>query len=148
VLHIATHGETDEIEPGRSRLWLACDAPGEPATQLTAHDVAALKLRAAQVTLSACETGLGRLERGEGVVGLSRAFLAAGAQSLVVSLWRVNDASTAALMSDFYREVLAKGTRRDEGLARAKRRLLAEEATRSPFYWAPFVLLGNMGPMR
>jgi CHAT domain-containing protein len=111
-------------------------------------DILNLRLGAELVTLSACETGVGRLERGEGVLGLARAFLAAGARSVVVSLWKVNDRSTALLMERFYRPLLGRGTPREQALAQAKRALLADRRTRSPFYWAPFVLVGASGPVR
>ena len=104
-----------------------------------------LRLAAGLVTLSACETGLGRLENGEGVVGTTRAFMAAGAQSVLVSLWPVNDRSTAELMALFYRRVLRGRAARGMALAAAKRALIASRATRAPFYWAPFVLVGQAG---
>lgn len=147
LLHVATHGIASEADPSCSGLWLAAsDSTAWPAF-LSVGDIHALKLDASLVTLSACETGLGRLERGEGVVGLTRAFLGAGAGSVVVSLWSVNDASTAMLMNAFYRELLVRGAARDVSLARAKRVLLANPETRAPFYWAPFVLVGHSGTL-
>jgi CHAT domain-containing protein/Tfp pilus assembly protein PilF len=145
VVHIATHGEANEAEPGRSGLWLARedDEPGF----LSVEDILHHRLGADLVTLSACETGLGRLERGEGVLGLARAFLAAGSRSVVVSLWKVNDRSTALLMERFYRPLLTRGMPRERALAQAKRALLADAQTRSPFHWAPFVLIGANGPL-
>jgi CHAT domain-containing protein/tetratricopeptide (TPR) repeat protein len=147
LLHIATHGIANESDPSRSGLWMAAaDSAAWPGF-LSVGDIRGLKLSAALVTLSACETGLGRLERGEGVIGLTRAFLGAGAGSVVVSLWSVNDVSTAMLMNAFYRELLANGATRDVALAHAKRALLARPETRSPFHWAPFVLVGGSGPL-
>jgi CHAT domain-containing protein len=108
-------------------------------------DILGLRLSADLVTLSACETGLGRVERGEGVVGLGRAFLAAGAQSVLVSLWKVNDYSTAQLMERFYRRLIKDHASGATALAQAKRALLENVETRSPFYWAPFVLVGSAG---
>jgi CHAT domain-containing protein len=143
VVHIATHGDVDEAEPAHSGLWLAPDSTGGAPGRLEVGDIASLKLAAGLVTLSACETGLGRLENGEGVVGLARAFMLAGAQSVLVSLWPVNDRSTAALMRAFYARALAPGGTRAAALAAAKRELLRSPATRSPFYWAPFVLSGQ-----
>jgi CHAT domain-containing protein/Tfp pilus assembly protein PilF len=145
LIHVATHGVANEIEPERSGLWLAA-APGANGPGfISVSDILALKLGAGLVTLSACETGLGRLERGEGVVGLTRAFLAAGAQSVMVSLWKVNDPSTALLMGRFYRGLLTDGAPGASALAQAKRALLKSAETRSPFYWAPFVLVGSAG---
>lgn len=144
IVHFATHGDVNEAEPERSGLWLAPDPGGGGPSRLEVADVLGLDLHARLVTLSACETGLGRLESGEGVVGLSRAFMAAGARSVMVSLWPVNDRSTADLMSRFYRLALAaRPSRSDVALAAAKRALLANAETRAPFYWAPFVLVGD-----
>jgi CHAT domain-containing protein len=148
VLHVATHGVADESEPARSGLWLAAPNDSAPPAFASLGDIAALSLAAELVTLSACETGVGRLERGEGVMGLTRAFLVAGARSVIVSLWPVNDRSTATLMETFYRQLLAKGRPRDEALAEARRALMKRDETRSPFYWAPFVLVGEAGALR
>jgi CHAT domain-containing protein len=152
LLHLATHGVANENEPGRSGLWLAPDAvpAGTAAVPgfLAVDDIMGLGLRSELVTLSACETGLGRLERGEGVLGLTRAFLVAGARSVVVSLWRVNDRSTALLMDGFYQGLLRRGLAREEALAEAKRTLLSASETRSPYYWAPFVMVGEGGKLR
>lgn len=147
LLHVATHGEANPTEPLRSGLWTS-PAPGDSAPGFVSlADLEGLRLAAGLVTLSACETGLGRLERGEGVVGLTRGFLAAGARSVVVSLWKVNDRSTARLMERFYARLLGKRAARADALAAAKRALLAEPETRSPFHWAPFVLVGESGRM-
>jgi CHAT domain-containing protein/tetratricopeptide (TPR) repeat protein len=146
IVHFATHGYVDAAEPERSGLWLAPASADEPPSRIEVSDIMSLRLQADLVTLSACETGLGRLERGEGVVGLSRGFLAAGARSVVVSLWNVNDRSTAQLMSILYAR-LANRRRLDDALTDAKRALLESPETRSPFYWAPFVLVGASGPI-
>ena len=145
LIHVATHGVANEVEPERSGLWLAAPPGANGPGFVSVSDILALKLGAGLVTLSACETGLGRLERGEGVVGLTRAFLAAGAQSVMMSLWKVNDRSTALLMERFYRGLLKDGAPGAAALAQAKRALLRSAETRSPFYWAPFVLAGSAG---
>jgi CHAT domain-containing protein len=147
VLHIATHGIADDVAPERCGLWLAAESDTTLPEFLSMRDILALKLEAALVTLSACQTGLGRLERGEGVMGLSRAFLAAGARSTIVSLWNVNDRSSALLMRRFYAPLFAGRATRARALADAKRALLANTATRSPFHWAPFVLVGASGEL-
>lgn len=105
-----------------------------------------LRLNADMVTLSACQTGLGKVLAGEGVMGLTRAFLYAGAQSLVVSLWSVNDAATAELMKGFYGNLKA-GMARDEALRQAKLSLMRRPggSWRHPHFWAPFVFVGDSG---
>jgi CHAT domain-containing protein len=148
ILHFATHGDVNEAEPERSGLWLAPDSGSASPSRIEVADVLRLRLAADLVTLSACQTGLGRVERGEGVIGLQRAFLAAGARSALVSLWSVNDRSTATLMDAFYRRALEGREDRATALARAKRAMLAQPETRSPFYWAPFVLVGDPGGAR
>ena len=103
-----------------------------------------LKLNADLVTLSACRTGLGQLLRGEGMIGLTRSFLYAGAESVVVSLWNVNDIATASLMKAFYKN-LQRGLAKDDALRQAKLELLKgqQPAWRHPYYWAAFVLVGD-----
>jgi CHAT domain-containing protein len=103
-----------------------------------------LKLNADLVTLSACRTGLGKLLNGEGMVGLTRAFFYAGAKSVVVSLWNVNDIATASLMKSFYKH-LQQGKSKEVALQLAKLELLkgAQRAWRHPYYWAAFVLVGE-----
>ncbi len=118
-LHFATHGYFDEERPSRSGIVLV---PGPDNSQdgiLQVGEIMHLHLNADLVTLSACQTGLGQVLAGEGVMGMTRAFLYAGAQSVVVSLWNVNDAATAQLMKAFYRE-LSRGVSREEALRKAK----------------------------
>jgi CHAT domain-containing protein len=142
LLHLATHGEASEYEQRQAGLWLAVGEDGEPGW-LSVDDVLGLRLQADLVTLSACQTGLGRVAKGEGVLGLSRAFLVAGAGTVMVSLWRVNDQSTATLMEAFYQGLLNRKQTAPQALAAAKRRMLASSETRAPFHWAPFVLSGR-----
>ncbi|MEZ5398419.1 MAG: CHAT domain-containing protein [Bryobacteraceae bacterium] len=142
-IHIAAHGFFDEQHPERSGLVLSREGDSESDGVLQAPEIARLRLSADVVTLSACQTGLGRILAGEGVVGLSRAFLHAGAQSLVVSLWNVNDAATAGLMKRFY-SGLKGGLDHDEALRRAKLAVMhGGGAWRHPYFWAPFVLAGD-----
>ena len=145
VLHLACHGFVDERFPMESGLALAID-PGHRDAEdnglLQAWEIFEhLRLDADLVTLSACDTGLGQEDAGEGLLGLTWAFLYAGADSVLASLWSVSDASTAALMARFYRE-LSAGAPEAEALRRAQLALLDDPATRSPFYWAPFHLVG------
>jgi CHAT domain-containing protein len=145
-LHLATHGIVNESRPLFSGLLLTPGSPGDSG-YLSAAEVLALKLSAEMVVLSACETGLGRLVQGEGVIGLTRAFMYAGAAAVVVSLWKVDDEATAELMKRFY-ELLGQGINKIEALRRAKESLIVEgSAGRNapvwahPFFWAPFVFV-------
>ena len=143
-LHFAAHGYYDEEQPLRSGIVLSLSGDSRQDGVLQVPEIMRLRLRAEMVSLSACQTGLGKLLAGEGVMGLGRAFLFAGADSLLISLWNVNDASTATLMKRVY-ENINRGLPRDEALRQAKLSLLrSQEAVwRHPYYWAPFVLLGN-----
>jgi tetratricopeptide (TPR) repeat protein len=147
-LHIAAHGLIDETAPQRSGLLLA---PGSPDRDglLQMSEIFRLRLGADVAVLSGCRTGLGPLVRGEGIVGLTRAFLYAGARSVVVSLWDVGDRSTADLMERFYRGLLA-GKPPRTALREAKLALLGSgrEADRHPSRWAPFILVGDPDPAR
>jgi CHAT domain-containing protein/Tfp pilus assembly protein PilF len=114
---------------------------------LTAAEAAQLDLRGTQlVVLSACETGLGQVQQGEGVYGLRRALVLAGAQAQLVSLWRVADDQTQALMVDYY-ERLLKGAGRSAALREAQKAMIANAATQHPYYWAAFVPIGNWMPI-
>ncbi|MEL7171197.1 MAG: CHAT domain-containing protein, partial [Bacteroidota bacterium] len=108
----------------------------------TAYELASLDLRGTDlVVLSACETGLGEIEAGEGVLGLRRAFEVAGAETVVMSLWKVPDAATAALMTAFY-GALDDGRTKAEALREAAAVVRAEERWAHPYWWAAFVLAG------
>lgn len=139
-LQFATHGLLNEDEPELSGLALTPTGPRDDG-MLRVSDVFNLSLRADLVVLSACETGRGKRVGGEGLVGLSRAFFYAGAPSLVVSLWPVADDSTADLMVDFYRR-LKGGADKGEALREAKIAMVDGGRTH-PFYWAPFILVGD-----
>jgi len=144
-LHFAVHGIVCESRPERSGLMLALDESAAEDGVLEMNEIFDLRLAADLVVLSACDTGVGRLVRGEGVVGLSRAFFYAGVPSLVVSLWPVADQSTASLMTSFYAE-LDRGEDKAEALRRAKLGFLDGGGSKSaPLYWAPFILVGSRG---
>jgi CHAT domain-containing protein/tetratricopeptide (TPR) repeat protein len=144
VLHFATHGLISERQPRTSGLVLTLDDDPAEDGILQAHEIFDLDLNAGMVVLSACSTGLGKELRGEGLVGLSRAFFYAGAPSVTVSLWRVDDLSTAELMIRFYKRLVG-GEGRAEALRHAKLELLEETAWVNPYHWAPFVLIGEPG---
>jgi CHAT domain-containing protein len=143
-LHFATHGVLAGDVPYLNQpalvLSQTADLGGEDGF-LTMSEVLKLPLRADMVVLSACQTALGREVTGEGVVGLTRAFLYAGSRAAVVSLWPVDDASTAVFMGKFYEHVKS-GLPPARALARAKQELRASPAHAHPFYWAPFVFFG------
>lgn len=141
-LHLATHAFTSDSESQRSGIAFFPGGSGEENGILYAEEIYGLDLRNELVVLSACETGTGEVRAGEGIIGLSRAFQYAGAQSLLVSLWNVEDRSTAQLMIAFY-EQLQAGNSAAAALKTAKQSLLTSGTYSHPRYWAPFVFIGN-----
>jgi CHAT domain-containing protein len=141
VIHFACHGFEDDRVPFRSGLFLA--SPQTPAEDgfLRADEIATLPLRSELVVLSACRTGTGFMERGEGTMGLTRIFLSAGARSVVSSLWQVSDSAAAEFMRFFY-ERLSRGASKAGALRLAKLGMLESELAH-PFYWAAFILHGD-----
>ena len=137
-LHFATHGEFDAAAPLDSGLLLAKDAQNDG--RVTAGELYSMRLDADLVTLSACETGVGKVSGGDDVVGLVRGFLYAGANSIVASLWQVDDSATSEIMVRFY-ENLERADKRD-ALRRAQLEVFDEKP--HPFYWAAFQLTGNV----
>ena len=142
-VHFATHGFIDESKPDLSSLVLTQDKNSEEDGFLQATEIFNLNLNADLVVLSACQTGLGKLIRGEGMVGLTRAFMYAGTPSVLVSLWSVKDASTATLMTDFYKNLIKEKLSKTDALRKAQLSMLGNEKFAHPFYWAPFVLVGD-----
>lgn len=140
-VHFATHGLLDEEEPLLSGLALAQDDDEAEDGLLQTHEVLGLGLDADLVVLSACNTGLGRIAGGEGVMGISRAFLHAGARSVLLSLWEVADRATVDLMDSFYQAHLEAGMPADVALQRAQ--VASLSAGISVQEWAPFVLIGS-----
>lgn len=138
VLHLATHGAVSGDEPLKSFVLLAPSPCGE---RLTAERVMTMTLKADLVALSACQTGLGRIA-GEGVLGLSRAFLFAGARSVLVSHWSVSDHATTVLMTGFYERYLGEGLDKAQALRESMRSLRGQAGFGHPRYWAPFFLVG------
>jgi CHAT domain-containing protein len=141
-IHFATHGIVDESNPELSRIFLRSDVASEDGN-LFAGEIYNLTLDANLVTLSACQTGLGKISKGEGVIGLSRALVYAGARNIIVSFWSVADESTAELMKDFYRQMLQEGKGDfSADLRDAKLNLIQNKKYSAPYYWAPFILIG------
>ncbi len=140
VIHVAAHASLDEVDPLYSMIRLAA-SDGKPG-DVEAHEVYELDLsRARLVVLSACKTGLGRVSRADEFWGFTRSFLAAGSRAVVVSLWAVEDETTARLMARFYGTLHEEGTR--AALRRAQLALLADPQTRDPFFWAAFNAVGD-----
>ncbi|MCK4414991.1 MAG: CHAT domain-containing protein [Candidatus Eisenbacteria sp.] len=141
-LHFATHGMLDEQEPLLSGLVLAQDDDPAEDGFLQVDEILALSLAADLVVLSACETGRGRISGGEGVLGLSRAFLHAGARALLISLWEVGDRDCVELMDCFYTNCIAAAQAPDLALRRAQLALRRQGVPAS--VWAAFIPLGRM----
>ncbi len=145
VLHFATHGVIDTENPALSGLVLSqVDAAGRPKPGFLAlHDVYNLRLDAELVVLSGCRTALGPVVRGEGLIGLARGFMYAGARRVVASLWPVEEWATAALMTAFYRALWHDALPPAAALARAQREVAKIRSFRDPYHWAGFVLVGD-----
>ena len=145
IVHFATHGLLNSEHPELSGLALSLiDETGKPQDGfLRLHEIYNLKLNADLVVLSACQTGLGKEIKGEGLVGLTRGFMYAGAPRVVASLWRVDDAATAELMKRFYRGMLKDKLRPAAALRAAQLELMKRPAWRSPYFWGAFILQGE-----
>jgi CHAT domain-containing protein len=143
-LHFATHGLVNEKNPKLSGLVLTReDSSSTEDGILHLGEIYNLNLNADLVVLSACETGLGQVAKGEGIIGLTRGFLYAGASNLLVSLWQVSDVTTADLMVDFYDKMLG-GMSKPEALREAKLQMIHRHPEYAkPYYWAPFILVGR-----
>lgn len=148
IIHLAMHGLLDANSPMLSALAFTEDGDTLEDNFLEAWEIARLPLRAKLVVLSACETGYGKFQQGEGVLSLSRSFMYAGVPSLVVSLWQVNDQTTAIIMTNFYAE-LAKGKDKAEALQAAKLQYIKNTTGYGahPAFWAPFVQVGDDSPI-
>ncbi len=152
IIHLAMHGILDEKRPILSSLALTEDGDSLHDNFWQAHEISKMELNADLVVLSACETGFGRFEKGNGVASIARAFMYAGVPALVVSLWQVNDASTAIVMQNFYAN-LAKGQSKAAALRQAKLDYLQEAASENPIaahpaFWSPFILIGDEEPIQ
>jgi CHAT domain-containing protein len=141
ILHVAAHAEVDVIDPLQSRILLAPE--GNDTGFLNAREVYDVDLKnVALVTLSACESGLGRIARGDEILGFTRSFLTAGVSAMLVSLWPVGDDSTELLMTTLYGE-LARGADAVMSMQTAQIAVLKQAKFRQPFFWAPFNLVGD-----
>lgn len=138
-LHFATHGIFDAEKPLSSKLLLASDSKNDG--ELTVGELYALHLPADLVTLSACETGLGKVANGDDVVGFTRGFLYAGTSTIVSSLWKVDDQATAILMQQFYKHLKEKDKR---SALRAAQLEIKNNYNSHPYFWAAFQLTGSV----
>jgi CHAT domain-containing protein len=154
IIHVASHGYIDELNPAFSGIAFSFEQNINQVGVLSTYEIFKLNLNCEIVTLSACESGVGQdIEAitGEGVLGLSRAFLYAGARSLLVSQWTISDESTSIIMSEFYRNLKQNKMSKANALRRAKLYLMKQTkkigniriSYSHPFFWAPFVLIGN-----
>ena len=148
VLHLAAHGEYNVVNPLYSAIYLAPGGEGAAGDgRLETHEVYGLDLKGNElVALSACESNVGELSAGDELVGLTRAFLFAGTPTILSSLWKVDDAATAALMTAFYRH-WQDGMGKAKALQAAQAEVRANPKWASPFFWASFVLNGDPGPI-
>ena len=144
-VHFATHGFLDTERPSLSAIALSLvDANGSPREGfLRMHDLYNMDLSADLVVLSACQTGLGKEIRGEGLVGLTRAFMYAGAARVIVSLWSISDRATATLMARLYREMLRDKRTPAASLRAAQLSLLGDSRWQHPYFWGAFTLQGD-----
>lgn len=147
ALHISAHAKVDDRAPNYSFIAFSNlgDTLAEPY-KLYVHELYNMRLPVAMAVLSACETGVGQSRRGEGIISIARAFSYAGAQSIITTLWNIDDKQSKELMLHFYRN-LGMGQRKDIALSAAKRAYLAaapDQERAHPLYWASFVAIGNM----
>jgi CHAT domain-containing protein len=145
IVHFATHGLLNSEHPELSGLVLSLvDRDGRPQDGfLGLQDIYNLNLSADLVVLSACETGLGKEISGEGLVGLTRGFMYAGATRVVASLWKVSDAATAALMAEFYRSMEQDHLAPAAALRQAQISMWKQKRWSDPYYWAAFQIQGE-----
>ena len=149
LIHLAMHGQTDDQNPINSRLVFANEDPDEEDNYLYAFEIYNLPLQAEMVVLSACETGYGKMIKGEGIYSLARGFRHAGAGSVLMTLWEVDDRISAELMETFYAH-LSKGEDRAAALRTAKLTYLdnADPLYSHPAYWSAYVSIGENGPVK
>ena len=136
IIHLSCHGYFDNLDPLSSGVLLHNEEV------LTAREIFNMKINAELVTLSACQTGINKRKPGDELIGLTRAFLYAGTPSVVVSLWSVDAQSTQELMLEFYK-LLKKGRDKATALQEAQKKIMQKEEYSHPYYWAPFILVGN-----
>lgn len=147
ILHLATHGKADDRKGDFSYLAFSGASSNSQTGRLYVRDLYDMKLPAEMAVLSACETGIGKLSKGEGIESLARGFFYAGTRSLITTLWSVNDAKTADIMERFYRN-LKEETPKDAALQAAKMDYVKDEDDfhSHPYFWAGYIAIGDMRP--
>lgn len=143
IVHLATHAKSGNEKESTNFFVL------EHESQINEYDIRALQLQSDLVVLSACETGLGHIEKGEGVRSLSKAFAYSGAKSIMSTLWSIDDKKSHDLVINFYKELL-NGKRKNSALRNAKLGLISENSHRDahPFFWSSYVIHGDMAPLK
>jgi CHAT domain-containing protein len=144
IIHLAAHAFSDSQFPERSGLVLGVDKTNSDDGLLQVREIMGLRFDADLITLSACDTGVGKLQGEEGVTDLAEAFLVSGAKAVVASLWSADDTFTHALMDGFYTHIL-EGQDQAAALREAKLDLLAQYGQAPPYYWGAFILTGDGG---
>lgn len=144
ILHLAMHGRLNDSQPSASFLAFAGD--DEEDGRLYAYEISAMKLNADLAVLSACQTGSGSIQQGEGIMSLARAFQEAGCRSVLMSLWAVNDEATYEFMTRFY-GFWNQGYPSSQALVKTRKAMQVETRFREPHYWAGFVLMGDSLPV-
>lgn len=146
ILHFATHGTVVTEIPELSALVLSLNVDTLNDGYLRMREIAELDIQAEFLNLSACETELGRIYGGEGVVGLTQSWLIAGAKGLSVSLWQVDDTATKEFMISMYKKALEKNIPFDKAIYKTKMEFISgkfDEQNKEPYFWTPFVYYGN-----
>ncbi len=148
ILHLAMHTILNDTLPLYSKMVFSADSSRENERTLNTYEIYNLKLKSDMVVLSGCNTGSGKLQKGEGVMSLARAFLYAGCPSIIMTLWNVEDISSSDVMIEFYRNI-KNGFSKDEALKRAKISyiLQADPLKAHPHYWLGYVSIGKQAPL-
>jgi CHAT domain-containing protein len=148
ILHFAMHAIINDEDPLASKLIFTLNGDSLEDGFLNTYEIYNLNLNADLAVLSACKTGVGKLSKGEGIMSLARGFLYAGVPGIVMTLWEVEDISSAIIMTDFYRN-LKDGMAKDNALRESKLKYLnsADQLQSHPYFWAAFVQIGDNSPV-
>ncbi len=148
IVHLAMHGEIDDINPKNSKIYFSENEAKNEDNKLFSHELYSLDIPASLVVLSACNTGSGKVNKGEGILSLGNAFQYAGAESLLLSRWKISDKTTPEIMKLFYQN-LKNGMNKSKALQKAKIDFLTNtnHFNEPPFYWGSFYILGDIDPI-